>query len=71
MKREDLLRLIEENVPAGADVGVLDGLGVYLELKIDFTTATRQRKKQAPRWPSDHAKSGVFVIHSYAKPIPK
>jgi len=50
MKREDLVQLILESVPAGGEIGVLGHAdGIWPEVDIGFAPASKQRKKNGPR----------------------
>ncbi len=61
MTKEQLIALIQKEVPDGAEVGVLVNRdGVVPDIGIGYVRATKP--KAGTRWVSDRAKTGIFVL---------
>jgi len=71
MERDALIQLLLERTKPGDEIEVLDGnYGIY-DVDVSWVLASKRRKKNGPRWPTDNAKFGLFVLHYKGKVFTK
>lgn len=60
---EDLIKLLQEKVPSGSEIGIVQYYdSIYMDIDVKYEKASKQTRKQGARYITSKAKSGVFFL---------